>query len=291
MKSEIDATKNGNNVAEHNQRSARDPHDESSISSKEHHGPNASSDGRNISKENKDWLEYATAGFALIAALGSISAAAVGYWQWGVMNGQLTQMQESSQQTEALIAAARVQADSSKRQAETGVRALVVTQRAWIAPLGMVISPDTPLGKSDSIRMEILYSNVGREPALNVNLSATEAGFTAPPQEWMTGEWSKFFTGDNNRCSGANPIAGAPTIYPTLSAFSPNMSLRLTINDKQALDKIASVNEVLFIRGCMVYETVQEIHRSAYCFYLQPVFGIPPEKWTTRSCPDGNKAD
>jgi hypothetical protein len=42
--------------------------------------------------ERKHWLEYATGGFALVAAIGSVSAALVGYWQWGVLSGQLSAM-------------------------------------------------------------------------------------------------------------------------------------------------------------------------------------------------------
>ena len=43
-------------------------------------------------RDKKHWLDYMTAGFALVAAIGSISAAFVGLLQWSVMSGQLESM-------------------------------------------------------------------------------------------------------------------------------------------------------------------------------------------------------
>jgi hypothetical protein len=47
-------------------------------------------------KTQKHWLEYATAGFAFLAAIGSISSVVVSSWQWGAMRAQLTVMKENN---------------------------------------------------------------------------------------------------------------------------------------------------------------------------------------------------
>ncbi len=49
-----------------------------------------------IEKADKHWLDYTTAGFAFIAAFGSICAVVVGDWQWDAMNHQLGVMREQS---------------------------------------------------------------------------------------------------------------------------------------------------------------------------------------------------
>ena len=66
--------------------------DSSSLSC-DYQTPKADSDNDARGKSSKHWLEYATASFALVAALGSISSGVVGYWQWSVMSGQLAVMQ------------------------------------------------------------------------------------------------------------------------------------------------------------------------------------------------------
>ncbi len=59
----------------------------------EHQEPNTNSNGENPRAEKRHWLDYATAVFALVAALGSISAVVVGVLQWIVMGGQQSIMQ------------------------------------------------------------------------------------------------------------------------------------------------------------------------------------------------------
>lgn len=99
MTFEPDAAKDKNKITGREQPGPDDQRPHTPLPSSEHHGPKAAND---TNGQNKHWLEYATAGFALIAALGSISAAVVGFWQWGIMNGQLFEMRRSSNDNEAL---------------------------------------------------------------------------------------------------------------------------------------------------------------------------------------------
>lgn len=91
--------------------------------------------------ERKHWLEYATGAFALVAAIGSVSAALVGYWQWNVLSGQLSVMRAE--------------------------------QRPWIKA-EPVLDGDFQFieGLGDTFPFHFNLTNVGHAPAFNVQTSA-----------------------------------------------------------------------------------------------------------------------
>jgi hypothetical protein len=74
--------------AANDQSDANFPRIEAAPTSDEEDQPEAAPHRGDANQDKKHWLEYATAGFALVAALGSISAVIVGYWQWGIMDKQ-----------------------------------------------------------------------------------------------------------------------------------------------------------------------------------------------------------
>ena len=77
--------------------------DAGSLSNK-HHTLTASVDRNAKGNGHMHWLEYATAAFAFVAAIGSASSVVVGYWQWSTMRGQLIAMQSDQRHTSRLQA-------------------------------------------------------------------------------------------------------------------------------------------------------------------------------------------
>jgi hypothetical protein len=91
--------------------------------------------------------------------------------------------------------------------------ALEQSQRAWIAPTAASQNPQHPLSRDTPFPFVINYTNTGREPAIDVNVSGGQAFTKPPPPHWREGEWSDFRTGDNNTCDGQRPIPNGPVIY------------------------------------------------------------------------------
>jgi hypothetical protein len=85
MTPEIDAPKDSKDVTPNDHGGSGTPRPESIPAGGEEHNPEAARKSAKPNKENKHWLEYVTAAFALVAALGSASAVIVGYWQWSAM--------------------------------------------------------------------------------------------------------------------------------------------------------------------------------------------------------------
>src|SRR3954451_10924793 len=69
------ATQDTSNRAEPEKNEAVNPRSQSSRSGREIHAPQANAISNNPTKEEKHWLEYATAACASIAAIGAIAAA------------------------------------------------------------------------------------------------------------------------------------------------------------------------------------------------------------------------
>ena len=167
--------------------------------------------------------------------------------------------------------------------------ALEQSQRAWIAPLAASQNPQHSLSRDTPFLFVINYSNTGREPAIDVNVSTGQAFTTPPPTRWREGEWSDFQTGDNNTCDGQRPIPNGPIIYPT-NMFT-SYTLYRSVNDTARVNAIMNGDVVLVYRGCFVYITMKAMHRSAYCFYLKPIPEVPPATWLFNNCEDGSHAD
>jgi hypothetical protein len=167
--------------------------------------------------------------------------------------------------------------------------ALEQSQRAWIAPLGAAQLPEGSLKAGSAFRFEIQYANTGREPALAVNTLPGNAFHYPVPPRWKSGEWGDFVTGPNDSCSGSPPIKNGPVIYPINLFTTYNISQ--TIDDLSVVSLLTRAEFVLVYKGCITYETARRARESAYCFYLQPVDGTPAERWSFRTCDDGNHAN
>ena len=117
-----------NNSAADNRGDPGAPNVEASAPPSKHHQRGTNGNGANTDQDRKHWLEYATAAFAFVAALGSISAVIVGDWQWSAMNVSN-----------------------------------IASTRAWLAPTGAYFDGEPKAGFN--VRIKITYENIGKEAA------------------------------------------------------------------------------------------------------------------------------
>ena len=166
------------------------------------------------------------------------------------------------------------------------------TQRAWLAPIGADMAGPVEVGRA--LRVNILYENVGKEPALDVTRAVPQWGtFPIPPN--IHGEaWLPSVPAiKNDSCDGLTPRSGRETVYPS-SSREAYKSLIYVFNAEPhpfVTENFINMKETFFVFGCFAYRTFNEVHKSAFCLYVQPTPDDRPEYWTFRFCPTGNHAN
>jgi hypothetical protein len=169
------------------------------------------------------------------------------------------------------------------------------SERAWIAPLSLVLDTDHPPMVGQPLRVNLLYENIGKGPALNIAHKFNQPGFFEPPPPGLP--WQDMRFGVNTTCDGLITAAGGPVVFPSghyaiqyeiglPNGYLTDAMIRGAATAPETLGK-----PVLFVQGCFAYETVGQRRISAYCFFLFPQWDIPIAKWNFRICTDGNEAD
>ena len=170
--------------------------------------------------------------------------------------------------------------DKSNEANEIAKSTLAASQRAWIGPQDVKILED-PVG-SQTVRIEVYYKNVGREPATSV--------------------WNKIdFLGIKNfgklplakdDCKAALPDMGSQIAYPSESLTYRSFINVVNLNETKDTPKVAFSNAVMInVHGCFTYETFGERHFSRFCFKISPVKDKPYGEWPWVFCPSGNEAN
>jgi hypothetical protein len=207
----------------------------------------------------KHWLEYLTAFFALVAALGSVSAVIVGAWQWSSMD-------ESN----------------------------IANTRAWISPTGARFDGDPKAGSN--VRVKIAYENVGKEAASDVVgfgewsdkiYDVTIDDKQMPYIDIQTNPWPT----DNKWCRvDPSMISNRRTVYP--GAKNEIITYGFNNNTLPFLpQEVIDGKKFFWIYGCFVYRspiTKKKIHHSPFCLYYQPKRDGTIKDATFEFCPSGS---
>jgi hypothetical protein len=159
--------------------------------------------------------------------------------------------------------------------------ALEESQRAWIAPSVQLIGP---IAKDQVLKIRVIFGNSGKEPALN---TVRQSSFGVAPLT-LTNDNTPIMGrfADNNECASLSPKNGSLTVYPTSANYFWDLLMPINIDDD-----ILNAKKLIFLNACFVYESFQKRHESAFCFYLRPEWGVPPDKWVFNHCPSGNYAN
>lgn len=206
----------------------------------------------------------------------------VGYLQWRSMQGQLDEMKSSGTQTDQLIAQAKKSAEAARDAADTATAA----NRAWISPITARLTEPLDINKPVAA-ITVTTQNIGKEPALGVVFGALID--IAKPDQIQ----------DREVCNGLLPQKGQVTMFPSAS-FVNNLNYASEFKNKApAIADIIAGQQILFVMGCIAYETGGKPRKTGYCFYLYPEIGpetgtVRPKsvnEWAFKSCPVGNYAD
>jgi hypothetical protein len=159
--------------------------------------------------------------------------------------------------------------------------ALAEGQRAWIGPVSAGI--DGSLTRNEPLKVVINYSNSGKEPGRDLFYNA--APFLVTTDEDKAGVTRKRVAEYVTNCKQSYPNLGASTVFPTTGPAAYQARGQIDKTDVD-WDVIYGV-KIIVVPGCFVYRTLNEIHRSSFCFFSQN--GATLNAWSF--CPFGNYAD
>jgi hypothetical protein len=184
---DIGTTDDGNNISGYSQSGSQNPNSQPPAASEEHHCPKPGYETPKPKKANKHWLEYVTAGFALVAALGSISAAVIGCWQWSVMKGQLDVMRDQN-------------------------RPWIRAQITFARPL---IFTDWAKQKALFVSLKFDLKNFGDIPARNIRISTFVSAHPGTAKKQQLDDWEAAACKNAREMADSDKIGGVAS-FPNL---------------------------------------------------------------------------
>lgn len=174
------------------------------------------------------------------------------------MNGQLAEMRRSDRLTQDLIASARVQADTAKREAtisksvlELAVKTFHAEQRAWVG-VTHIESPRVTAGR-DAV-FEVTVRNVGKTPArvIKNSIVARIQLATAPLQT--------MYSPPTDRRTGSTVV-----LEPGMRVIVATPPIRRI--PVPVVGALKSGKATLYVYGQFRYEDVfGSMHYTDYCF-------------------------
>jgi hypothetical protein len=171
----------------------------------------------------------------------------------------------------------------SAYQAYLSRQTLIGDQRAWLAPsVAKMVLAEKPY----TLRFSVFWENVGKGPALDTTVTWDR---NALPKDQFV-KWQQNGTLETNKtCNGVKPRVTAPVSYPStqLGSFK-EFEITASLPAFQAMN---AGEDIFYVNGCLTYRTFNEIHHSAFCFFLEPHPDSKLPDWPMKKCESGNWAD
>lgn len=158
---------------------------------------------------------------------------------------------------------------------------LVAANRAWIKVSGMNTLGD--IRDQNDFKADIYYDNVGKGPATSANASFN--GGTAPFPDGFDFSMP-VSVGPNHTCDGLLPDRNGLAIFPDIGE---KQFLNTTIPRKIILPSVILNKGALYVQGCFAYETMNEMHKTWFCF-IAFMNGQSSTLSKTVQCKDGQGA-
>jgi hypothetical protein len=171
--------------------------------------------------------------------------------------------------------------------------ATIEANRAWVAPRSAYLRRVFALNDHPVFR--VTYDNIGKQPALNTEtwwrVNIVDADLLVRSLKEPNLAESAF--GRNPACDGRTSRKGGEIIWPSQKPETYSNSYVENPNDPIITQEVMDRRAAVVVQGCFLYETFNEVHKSAYCFWFRQV---PPSYMLTTTsgaviCPIGNDAD
>ena len=168
----------------------------------------------------------------------------------------------------------------AERTLDLSRMALVASNRAFITPVGMRLTGPVEAGKE--LPFDIIYLNSGRTTAIfNRAIETIAVSDPAPAPN------GSVIAGRNPTCDGLS-VFGAPNFSVTNDTAEHWFAGAF---DRDLLSQeVVSGQKALVVRGCFKYSTLEELHRSEFC-YVARIGDRTSDATNTIFCKDGNFSD
>jgi hypothetical protein len=165
--------------------------------------------------------------------------------------------------------------------------ALKLSERAWVSAVNATLT--APIEEGKAIRFNIPLLNFGREPAINMAYATQNGTIKAPPYD----DWSSLVVEKNTSCDGLLVQKGAQAIMPSLNGLASLRAFDSEVGRDPMLASKPIIDGTLhyYVRGCIAYETFEELHYSSFCYVLQTRSGVDWQKTLFLNCPSGFDAN
>jgi len=236
----------------------------------------------------KKWREIWTLVFVILTTAGI-------FYQAYLFRGQLTEMQNSGEQTGQLIGAnaklaeaAAKQAEAADKQANAMIAAVEVSResliavgRAWVGPRLAKITSPIEVGKPIEVFFE--YANTGREPALDFSYSI-DGFFSSNAEEKRGASFARVRIALND-CRAASELKPGQVVSPSTGFSSYNLTATISPTIDQA---IVDGEKTLIVQGCFSYSSFKVVRHSYFCFFYRAKTTKPD---SLNICTAGHYAD
>jgi hypothetical protein len=214
---------------------------------------------------------------ALVGSLAVVLSAVVAFVAISSLRLNSITAEQSRAASQSQVIANQRLADAAARQAEASIAAartsqdnLVASQRAWVGPNDANMVPPVAFAP---LQVTVLYGNSGRQPAPTFALLMAKIYSL---EEWNSGTAVTDIEKTKAECL-QQPMndQGARITFPTsgfTNFFIKNDGTQQNLRDVQRLSVtpgLVSGKEVLALRGCFVYRTVERVHRTSFCYFYQ----------------------
>ena len=182
-------------------------------------------------------------------------------------------------------------------QANNAGKSLIEANRAWIVP-HLLRLPQQPLKAGADATLILTYGNSGREPAKNVGHEPDSKNIGVEGLAGATLETGIFRLRDliekagfEDTCATADKKRLMGVVYP--GPLDGSFASIVVAGNKITQAAIEG-QAFIVIKGCFMYETMTEPHKSKYClFYNKVLDDMKPLEYRNffSNCPTGNDAD
>jgi hypothetical protein len=195
--------------------------------------------------------------------------------QRDVMQGQLTEMRGSAQQTSQLIGANARLAEAAAKQAEAAEKQatamaesakaardnLIASERAWVGPRNAKIEGAVEIGKPIDVTVE--YANTGHEPGQNFVYSID--GFQETEDDDKDGTAMKKMSAFFEACKNSKSTIVGQVVFPTSGFSAYNLGVKL--NAETITQELVDGKTTLIVQGCFLYDSFSAYRHTYFCYY------------------------
>jgi hypothetical protein len=176
--------------------------------------------------------------------------------------------------------ASKTAAAAATKQSENSDKTLIASNRAWVGPVDAKIEGPIEIGKSTKIVVTV--QNSGREPAKSFSWEIVP--LTGPVSALMLTQDIENYV---NTCFATKIRKRAQVLFPAVG-LGAGFNFTADISGDKVDAGVIAGTTLLIARGCIIYETSDQIRHSSFCYFYKAGTNKPDHLGI---CPSGSEAD